>query len=129
MKSVLSCFSLVFLVATLSPAATDTVAVEIPETCHPIGTDLQVCCGSKNLSKDPKAPHTATFSFKFDHEFASVPVVTQAINVNGNGHTMAVYSWSLDTKTYSGKLNNTYIAKPVVGIITMSYIAIGKPKP
>ena len=129
MKCVLCCLSLAFLMAIVSPAATETVAVETPDTCQPIGKDLQVCWGSKNLSNDPKAPHTASFNFEFAKEFASVPVVTQAVNVNGSGHAMAVYSWSLDTKKYSGRLNNMYIATPVQGTITMSYIAIGKSKP
>lgn len=127
MKCVLCCLSVVFLAATLSAAATEPV--ETPDTCKSIGDGLQMCWGSKNLTKDEKAPHTAAFSFVFDKEFASVPVVTQAINVNGNGHAMAVYSWSLDTKKYSGRVNNIYIAAPVQGTITMSYIAIGHPKP
>jgi len=114
--------------AMVSLAATENVPVETPDTCQLIGKDLQVCWGSKNLTRDPKAPHTASFSFEFAKEFSSVPVVTQAINVNGSGHAMAVYSWSVDTKKYSGRLNNMYIATPVQGTITMSYIAIGKPK-
>jgi hypothetical protein len=128
MKGIGCCLNLVFLMTTVSLAATEPVAVETPDTCQPMGNNLQVCWGSKNLSNDKTAPHTAAFSFRFANEFASVPVVTQAINVNGSGHAMAVYSWSLDAKTYSGRLNNIYIAAPVQGTITMSYIAIGQPK-
>lgn len=130
MKCVLFRFSLLLFFATSLPLATHAEEPKAPEKtsddCRPLG-DMQVCWGSTTLTKDPKAPHTAAFSFKFAKPFGSIPVVTQAVNVNGGGHAMAVYSWQLDTMKYSGRLNNMYIGTPVGGVITMSYMAIGKP--
>jgi len=100
-------------------------AEDTPDGCQTVGT-MQMCWGSKTLPRNPNALHTATFSFTFPKEFGSVPVVTQAINVNGRGHAMGVYAWRLTTKQYEGKLNNMYIAVPVDGVITMSYMAIGQ---
>jgi hypothetical protein len=114
--------------ATVLPSATNTPVPDVIDDCAFMG-DMQICWGRKKLQRDPKAQHTAAFTFTFKEEFLLAPVVTQAINVDGSGHAMEVYSWSLDTKTYSGNLNNMYIGKPVEGVITMSYIAIGKPKP
>lgn len=90
---------------------------------------MLMCWGGATLKRDPTAPHTASFDFRFAQAFGSVPVITQAINVNGSGHGMAVYKWRLDEKEYVGRVNNMYVGAPVDGVISMSYIAIGKPKP
>ncbi len=89
---------------------------------------FQLCWGSKILTPDSKAPHTAEFVFEFKDHFMGKPTVTNAINVNGSGHGMTVYAWQLDEIGYRGRLNNMYIGQPVRGTITMSYIAIGQPK-
>jgi hypothetical protein len=134
-KRIAYSFGLLFLLATAWPNGTrgaDTPApspAQLADGCQEIGGGMQICWGRKLLAKEPRAPHTARFTFTFSKEFASVPVVSQAINVNGRGHAMGVFQWKLDTKEYSGLLNNMYIGKAVDGEITMSYIAIGAKKP
>src|SRR5947207_4577462 len=104
-------FCLLLFSATVRPPATDGEETPAPteDACRDLAGDMQICWGRKNLERDQRAQHTAAFSFKFAIDFGSVPVVSQAINVNGSGHAMAVYSWKLDTKEYSGRLNNMYI--------------------
>lgn len=119
-------FNFLFLLGALLPFAIHAQETKTPDDCQPFGEKMQVCWGSAKLTKDPKAPHTAAFNFTFVKPFSSIPVVTQAVNVNGSGHAMAVYSSQLDSTKYSGRLNNMYIGTPVSGEITMSYIAIGK---
>src|SRR5437764_13829453 len=119
MKCFVCCLCVVFLMATVLPSATELPVPDVMDDCAPMGK-MQICWGRKKLERDPKAQHTAPFTFTFSEEFASAPVVTQAINVDGRGHAMEVFLWSLDTKTYSGKVNNMYIGKPVEGVITMS---------
>ena len=87
--------------------------------------DLQICWGSKELTANPRALHTAIFEFEFATPFGGMPSVTNGIKVHGSGHGMSVYRWNADKGKYWGSLNNMYVAVPVDGKITMSYIAIG----
>lgn len=70
---------------------------------------VQMCWGTEILTPDPKAPHTAAFSFAFKLPFATTPTVTNGINVNGSGHGMTVYAWKVDSTSYQGRVNNMYI--------------------
>ena len=40
-----------------------------------------------------------------------------------------VYSWRLDEQDYKCRVNNMFAAVPIDGVISMSYIAIGKSTP
>lgn len=96
-------------------------------SCSVIGA-LQICWGTAVLTPNPSAPHTAGFSFTFPRQFAATPTVTNGININGSGHNAGVYISQITSQTYHGGLNNVFTAAPLIGNITMQYIAIGPAK-
>ena len=126
MRSVLCCLSLVFLMATVSPAASD--AVQTPDGCKSIGDGMQMCWGSARLTNDPKAPHTAAFSFEFE----------RGACLNSCGHASHKrkrkrphHGSLLMESRYEdllGAVEQHICREASIGTITMSYIAIGKRK-
>ncbi len=93
----------------------------------------QICWGSEDISRNEKAPHTATFNFKYPIPFGSIPTITNGINFKSSGWMADVYTWDKENaeKYYKGSLNNNHkwgVAFPAGNIITMQFVAIGKPK-
>lgn len=91
--------------------------------------DLQICWGSKILTRGGHAnsDHTASFNFVFPKPFSDFPTISNGINMNGSGHFLGVYTWRQDLSKaqYTGTLNNAYLAEAIGGTISMNYIAVG----
>jgi len=93
--------------------------------------DVLICWGKTELTPDPKAKHTATFSFDFPRLFArgTSPTITTGVHLNGNGQMMDVYKWTSTQSGFKGRVGNNHThTTPITAKITMNYMAIGKAR-
>jgi hypothetical protein len=88
--------------------------------------DTLICYGTANLQYKGSG-HTCPFEFPFPKEFATSPAISQSVRAEGNGLTYAVWHHTLTAAGYAGTVTEGQGRDSAIPV-TMSYIAIGKPK-
>jgi hypothetical protein len=103
------------------------ISGSIENGCTRVG-DIQVCWGTATKSEGPDAGsnHVRCYRFKFTQPFSSIPVVTNGINTQGEGHAFEVYQCELKNSFYAPCVNNMLVqAGQVTFPVAMNYIAVG----
>ena len=106
------------------PDATAIGRMNSDNGCQQLGEKL-LCWGRAELVSSDT--HTRGFVFDFHTPFAGAPVITSNIDVKSGGYAFAIYDSQTTEQTYRGSIVEVQF-RPNSSPVTMSYIAIGRPR-